>query len=136
MMDDAPLHEWPTLDEAALRDWAAQYVGWATNEMGDPADLSWRLDHDFRLEAFLAIPTDWEAYHRDEIIDGPRYDAEFADADYHTPIVVSIESGEIIIWDGWHRISCAIARGDRYIMAIVGRDSAADHPQHAARAIA
>lgn len=125
MLDDGPIHDWTTLDEAGLRVWAKQYVGWATNEMGNPADLSWSLDPAFPLDTFLPLCADWAAFHRDEIVEGPRYQTEFANADYHTPVVVSIERGKPIIWDGWHRISCAIARGDRGIMAIVGRDRSA-----------
>lgn len=87
--DDGPLHDWATLGEAGLRAWATQYVGWATNEMGKPADLSWSLDPAFPLDTFLSLCADWAVFHRDEIVEGPRYDAEFACADYHTPVVSS-----------------------------------------------
>jgi len=119
--EDGPLHVWHELDEAGLRAWAAQYVGWATNEMSDPADLSWSLERAMPLDAVRDVGTDWEAYYLDEIEEGLRYDGDFADADYHTPVVVSIEEGIPIIWDGWHRLACAIHRGDRGIMAIIGR---------------
>lgn len=118
---DGPLHVWHDLDEEGLRAWASQYVGWATSEMSDPADLGWTLDHGLRLDVFHSLQTDWDEYYRDEIEESGRYGDGFADADYHTPVVVSIEAGEPIIWDGWHRIACAIRRGDRSIMAIVGR---------------
>jgi len=119
--ESQPLHAWHELDEAGLREWASQYVGWATNEMSDPADLSWTLEHGMRLDLVMDVGTDWDAYYVDEIEEGIRYDADFADADYHTPVVVSIEDVRTIIWDGWHRLACAIRRGDRGIMAIVGR---------------
>lgn len=122
-VDDGPVHVWQELDEAGLREWASQYVGWATNEMSAPSDLAWSLEHGLRTALFRQLETDWDAYYDDEIVEGPRYDEEFADADYHTPIVVSIEHGNPIIWDGWHRLACAIHRGDRYIMAIVGREN-------------
>lgn len=121
MIEDEPLHDWHTLDEAGLRSWAAQYVGWATSEMSHPDDLSWTLDTGFPLDVFHRIQTDWEAYYLDEIADGVRYGDGFAELDYHTPVVLSVEAGEPIIWDGWHRIACAIHRGDDRIMAIVGR---------------
>lgn len=119
--EDGPLHVWHELDEAGLREWASQYVGWATNEMSDPADLYWALNHVMPLDLVRDVGTDWQAYYLDEIEEGLRYDADFADADYHTPVVVSLENGQAIIWDGWHRLACAIHRGDRGIMAIVGR---------------
>lgn len=121
MVDEEPLHDWHALDEEGLRSWAAQYVGWATNEMSHPDDLSWRLEEGFPLDVLRQMQTDWGAYYHDEIADGVRYSDGFADLDYNTPVVVSIENGETIIWDGWHRIACAIHRGDRRIMAIVGR---------------
>jgi len=122
-MDDGPLHRWDELDEAGLRAYAAQHVGWATNEMADPADLSWTLEEEFDLSTFGQIATDWGAYRQEEVVENPRYDDDFPETSYHTPVVISIEHGEPIIWDGWHRIACAIARGDRSIMAIVGRET-------------
>lgn len=119
MNDDEPLHDWASLDEDGLRTYAAQYVGWATNEMSPPENLAWTLEH-LPLDIMLSLPTDWEAYHRDEVERNPRYDRDFSDARYHTPVVLSLE-GDPIIWDGWHRISCAIVRGDRSILAVVGR---------------
>lgn len=121
MDDSEPLHDWHRLNEDGLRAWASQYVGWATTEMSAPGDLSWTLDDEMPLGPARSNGTDWAAFYRDEIEEGVRYDADFSDADYHTPVVVSIERGRIIIWDGWHRIACAIRRGDRTIMAIVGR---------------
>ena len=120
---DEPLHDWSRLSEDALRSWAAQYVGWATNEMSPPEDLAWSLEPTFPLSTFLSMPIEWASYHREEIVENPRYDPSFASADYHTPVVVSIEMGEPIIWDGWHRIACAIHRGDDRILAIAGRET-------------
>lgn len=119
---EGPLHDWKSLNEEGLRSFAGQYVGWATNEMGDPAELAWRLEVQFPLSEFLAMRTDWSEYHRDEILENPRYRG-FDDAEFHTPVVVSSEHDELIIWDGWHRIACAIARGDECIMAIFGTEA-------------
>ena len=47
MNDDGPVQDWNSLDESGLRKWAAQYVGWATNEMSDPEELAWNLEHQF-----------------------------------------------------------------------------------------
>lgn len=122
MNEEGPLHEWRELDEPGLRSWAAQYVGWCTNEMSHPDDLSWKLDEWFDLDVFQSIPTDWKAYFKDEVGDNPDYDENFERTRYQTPVVVSIEGGEVIIWDGWHRIACAIERNDRTIIAIVGME--------------
>lgn len=119
---DGPLHDWRALDEDGLRSYAAQHVGWATDEMADPTDLSWTLDDGFDLGVFERLATDWGAYRQEEVVENPRYPDGFPEKAYHSPIVVSIEHGEPIIWDGWHRIACAIARGDHAIMAIVGRE--------------
>lgn len=121
MTDHGALHDWEELDEAGLRGYASQFVGFATNEMGDPEDLSWSLERQFPLADFHSMPTDWIAYHADDVVGNPRYDEAFAGADFHTPIVLSIESDQLIIWDGWHRIACAIVRGDECITTILGR---------------
>ena len=122
-----PLHDWPSLDEQGLRKWAAQYVGWATNEMSDPDDLSWCLENQFPLQDFESLRVNWQDYYDDDVLNNPRYEKEFEDAEWHTPIVLSIEHDEIIIWDGWHRIATSIARGDECIMAIVGREISVPH---------
>lgn len=121
MNGEIPIHQWHTLSEEELRTWAAQYLGMATNEMSDPQDLSWRLETQFPLYDFQSIQTDWNDYYDDDVLGNPRYDTEFEQADWHTPIVISLEDGEIIIWDGWHRIATSIARGDECIMAIIGQ---------------
>lgn len=122
-----PLHDWPSLDEQRLREWAAQYVGWATNEMSDPDELSWRLEVQFPLSEFRTVPTDWESYYNDDVAENPRYEREFEKAEWHTPIVLSLEDDEIIIWDGWHRIATSVTRGDECILAIVGRKVSVPH---------
>lgn len=121
MNDDGPVQDWNALDEPGLRLWAAQYVGWATNEMSDPDDLAWTLEHQFPVSDFRSVPTDWGDYFKDDVRGNPRYDEGFEDAEWHTPVVISIEDDEIIIWDGWHRIATSVTRGDECIMAIVGR---------------
>lgn len=121
MNDDGPVQDWNSLDESGLRKWAAQYVGWATNEMSDPEELAWNLEHQFPVSEFRSVPTDWDDYFEDDVRGNPRYDKDFEDAEWHTPVVISIEQDEIIIWDGWHRIATCVARSDECIMAIVGR---------------
>ena len=121
LSEDEPIHQWSRLNEAELQTWAAQYVGWATNEMSDPDNLSWNLETRFPIAMFHSHSTDWHSYYLKEILENPHYDEGFATVDYHTPVVLSIEAEEVIIWDGWHRIACAIHRGDNEIMAIVGR---------------
>lgn len=121
LLDDSPLYNWAILIEDDLRQYAAQYVGWATNEMGDPEALGWRLENQFPVSEFHNVATDWEDYFRDDVVNNPRYDENFIKSEFHTPVVVSFENDELIIWDGWHRIACAVARGDECIMAIVGQ---------------
>jgi hypothetical protein len=121
MADPGPIHAWDELDEAELREYASRYVGFATNEMGDPEDLAWALEHQFPLADFRSMPTDWAEYHADDVLENPRYDEAFSKAEFHTPVVLSVEADELIIWDGWHRIACAIVRGDECITAILGR---------------
>lgn len=116
-----PIHDWPALNEEGLREWAAQYVGFATNEMSDPNDLSWRLEMQFPLQDFNSLCVNWQDYYDDDVLNNPRYEEEFEEAEWHTPIIISIEHDEIIIWDGWHRIATSVARGDECIMAIVGQ---------------
>jgi hypothetical protein len=121
VIGDIPVHQWEALTEEELRAWAAQYVGWATDEMSDPEDLSWVLEHQFPTSEFLSMTTDWNEYFEDDVRGNPRYGEDFEDADWHTPVVISIEHEEIIIWDGWHRIATSVARGDECIMTIKGR---------------
>ncbi|MFZ3481885.1 hypothetical protein [Sphingomonas sp. 3-13AW] len=120
--DDEPIQVWRELDEAGLRSWAAQYVGWATTEMSPPDLLRWTLEERQPLELFRQTSTDWEAFYQDEIVRGGGSDPSFADLEFHSPVVISIEGGGVIIWDGWHRLACAIHRGDQTIMAIVGTE--------------
>ena len=120
MSEDAALHDWSSLDEEGLRRHASQYVGWATNEMSDPGDLSWRLEMQFPLSEFRSVPTDWQDYFDDDVRGNPRYDEGFENAEWHTPAVISVEHDEIIIWDGWHRIATSMTRGDECMMVIVG----------------
>ena len=122
-MEDAPLHDWHPLDEGALRAYAATFVGWATNEMGDPADLRWTLDR-LPLDLLDAIQVDWDVWHREEVRPNPRCAWMTPDVEFHSPVVVSVEDGTIIIWDGWHRIAHAKWRGDRDVLAVVGREGA------------
>jgi hypothetical protein len=119
---DAPLHDWHSLDEAGLRDYAATHVGWATDEMADPADLHWTLEH-LPLDAMAAVHVDWEDWHRDEVAPNPRCAWMTPGIEFHSPVVVSIESGEPIIWDGWHRIAHAIHEGRGTIHAVTGRET-------------
>jgi hypothetical protein len=118
-MDQEPLFDWPSLKEEELRQYASVYVGWATNEMSDPKDLHWSLA-EFDCSKFENIDTDWDAYFKDDVLENPRYDKDFLQQEFHTPVVLSVEEGEIIIWDGWHRIACAMHRKDRTILAIIG----------------
>lgn len=121
MSDDGPVQDWNALDELGLRRWASRYVGWATNEMSDPDELAWTLEHQFPVSEFRSVHTDWDDYFEDDVRGNPRYDEDFKDAEWHTPVVISVEEDEIIIWDGWHRIATSFAREDECIMAIVGR---------------
>lgn len=115
-----PLHDWCSLSESELRSYASVYVGWATNEMSDPKDLTWTLEA-FHTSCFHAIETDWDAFFKDDVLANPQFEEGFENQDYHTPVVVSVENGSVIIWDGWHRIACSIHRGDEVILAIIGR---------------
>lgn len=124
---DGPLCDWHSLTEEELRQEAAQYVGWATNEMSDPDDLSWSLEAQFPLSEFRSIAVDWEYYFKDDVQGNPRYDKKFEEAEWHNPVIVSLENDEIIIWDGWHRITTSIARGDECIMAVTGRQKEVSH---------
>lgn len=126
-MTDKPVHEWAGLDEDGLRQWATQYVGWATNEMSDPDHLAWHLEEQFPLSEFRSIQTDWRDYFEDDVRGNPRYSPDFEDATWHTPIVISLEDDEIIIWDGWHRIATSMVREDECIMAIVGSQKSVPH---------
>lgn len=119
--DDIPLRDWNELDQRGLREWAAQYQGWATTDMSDAEELRWTLVHQFPVSEFRSMSTDWAEYHADDVSGNPRYGDDFGKADWHTPIVISIEDDNVIIWDGWHRIATSIVRGDECIMAIVGR---------------
>ena len=121
MNADGPMHDWITLDEAGLRAWAAQYVGWATSEMSDPDDLAWTLERQFPVSEFASVHADWQDYFDDDVRGNPRYDEGFENAEWHTPVIISVEDDEIIIWDGWHRIATSVARGDECMTAIVGR---------------
>ena len=121
--DLGPLHDWPSLDQAGLRAYADTFVGMATNEMADPGDLDWTLEQ-APLDLFDALAVEWDVWHREEVVPNPTCGWMTGDVTFHTPIVISIESGEPIIWDGWHRIAHAKARGDRTIHAIIGRDGA------------
>jgi len=118
-MDFESIYDWPTLSEHGLRSYAAQYVGWATNEMSDPDDLKWTFTGIYPLTK-IALERDWETYWEEEILLNPRYDQDFINSKWHTPVVISIEEGETIIWDGWHRLASSIHRGDKTIIAIVG----------------
>jgi hypothetical protein len=111
---------WWRASEVELREFATQFVGWATNEMGDPAGLHWTVEN-LDLDVFNNYANDWEWYFADERIQD-RYGKAFINKPFHTPIVVSFENDELIIWDGYHRIATAIHRGDDTIMAVVGRD--------------
>lgn len=121
MTDHGPVRRWESPTEEELRAWAAQYVGWATDEMSNPEDLSWTLERQFPVSEFRYVPTDWTGYFDDDVRGNPRYEKEFEVSEWHTPVVISIEDDEIIIWDGWHRIATSIARGDECIMTITGR---------------
>ena len=121
MMVDSPLCDWQALNEDELRHQAAQYFGWASNEMSDPDGLSWRLEMQFPLSEFASVPTDWQDYFDDDVRGNPRYDEEFESAEWHDPAVISIENDEIIIWDGWHRIATSMTRGDECMMVLIGK---------------
>lgn len=123
-MDAHPAHLWASMDENDLRHYAATYVGSATDEMSDPANLKWTLEQ-FPTSSFQSVQTDWQQYYRDEVVRNPLYPVSFSLSPFHNPIVISIENDEIIIWDGWHRIACAVTRKDKHIMAVVGRPKAA-----------
>ena len=130
MIYEEPLHDWKTLDEEGLRKWAAQYVGWATNEMSDPDDLTWEYTEQFPMRDFTSLCVYWEDFYREEVLENPRYDHEFEKGQWHTPVVISIEMDEIIIWDGWHRIATSFHRKDEVIMAIIGRPKRTTHEQN------
>lgn len=119
MMPDIKTN-WDDQTEEELRAWASQYVGWATNEMADPDDLAWRIERQFPLSDFQSMQIDWHDYYKDDVLQNPRYDEEFIEADWDNPIVLSLENDKIILWDGYHRIATSIARGDECIMALVG----------------
>lgn len=121
MIENGPLHDWQSLGEDDLRKWAAQYAGWATNEMSDPDDLSWSFTDQFPVCDLRSIQMHWNDYFKDDVRGNPKYDHAFEQAEWHTPIVISLENDEIIIWDGYHRIATSITRDDECIMAIVGR---------------
>lgn len=117
--DHGPRCDWQNATEEELKEQAAQYVGFATNEMSDPDDLSWRLENQFPLTDFQFI-CDWQNYYDGEVLENPRYEEEFSEDEWYNPIIISIEEDGIIIWDGWHRLATSIARGDECIMAVVG----------------
>lgn len=116
------LPNWEEMSEDLLKEWARQYLGWATNEMSDPDELEWTLERQFPLSDFKKIHTDWDSYYKDDVLLNPRYDSNFASETWHTPVVISLENDGIIIWDGWHRIATSIARGNKCIRAITGRE--------------
>lgn len=118
--DDGPIRDWAGMSEHDLRDYAATHVGRATNEMGDPAELDWTLEM-LDLDVLDALCVDWPEWHRQEVTPNPHCAWMHEGVVFHSPIVISIEMGEPIIWDGWHRIAHAKSRGDRGILAVVGR---------------
>lgn len=122
LRDEGPLHDWRSLDEDQLRSYAATYVGWATSEMADPSDLRRTLE-DVPLDLFEAVHVDWDEWYRDEVVPNPRCAWMTGDTGFHSPVVISVEGAEPIIWDGWHRIAYAIAAGRGTISAVVGREA-------------
>lgn len=118
--------DWWLMSEDELREYAAQFVGYATDEMGDPDDLTFKFESQFPLIEFRGFAINWEEYFQDDVLRNSKYDRAFIEDSFHTPIVVSIEHGELFIWDGWHRIATAIHRGDEVVAAIVGRPKKQD----------
>ena len=116
------LMKWHRASEKTLGKYAASFVGWATNEMGDPEDLSFTFTEQFplsELEHYLQGHS-WEEYYESDVASQEIY-AGLIDEDFKNPIVVSYEDDQLILWDGYHRVATAFYRGDDYIAAIVGR---------------
>jgi hypothetical protein len=81
-------------DEADL--WLqAEIDGWR-RDRGEPSHWEMFLNAD-----------DFQAY-LDEHCDGP-------------PVISIDENGTIQIWDGWHRVACALVRGEKTMTICVGR---------------
>ncbi len=112
---------WGKMTPEDLREFAAEYVGFATNEMSPAEELDFTLTEQFPVSMFLDMPENWQDFFDTEVRENSAYDEEFEESDYDTPIIISLENDTIIIWDGWHRISCSVVRGDECMTAIVGR---------------
>lgn len=115
---------WHSMSEEQLRAYADNFVGMATDEMGDPDDLSWSLEW-VSLDELdgVSLWCSWEDYYKDDVKGNSRYpEFQEGDAPFHTPIVMSFENDEAILWDGYHRVATACHRGDDTIWAIVGRE--------------
>lgn len=118
------------------REYARGFFGNCDDGTVDPDTAIWdeetfpveQLRH-LHEEADLWLKAEIDGWHRDygdtchweEFLKAEDFQAHL-DARCDGPPVISIdENGVIQIWDGWHRIACALVRGEKTMTICVGR---------------
>lgn len=88
-----------------------------TGDTGDVGDVeSWLKAELFYYEADCGYPAHWKDFLEAEDFQ------HYLDTHTDAPPVISIDhDGTIQIWDGWHRIACALVRGVETMPICVGR---------------
>jgi len=119
------------------RKWAAYHFGACDDGSIAPDEAVWNLEtvpiellsplYPEGAKHFIdaEIENRREEYGRDphycDFLSAPDFEQYLAD-NCEGPCVMSVDNdGVIQIWDGWHRIACAIVRGEPAIGVLVGR---------------
>lgn len=119
--------EWLDADHARLLAEVRLHHGACDDGDLDPEDLVWSLVVDLPVSILTPLVSDWRTWFEDELA---MFDEEHPDraAAYRSlmheplddPVVVTIETGRVQIWDGWHRTATRILAPVGTIPAIVG----------------
>ncbi len=126
-----------TADQIKHRTWAQYFFGACDDGSVRPEDASWNLEKvpiallaplfdggtkatlDAEIESWIeeyGTQPHWLAFLQAD--DFNRVLANNSDF----PVIISIDTNENIqVWDGWHRIACAVVRNEPAITILVGR---------------
>lgn len=126
-----------TAEQIQHREWARYYFGACDDGSVKPEDAIWNME-DMPIETLAKLYEEGAAVfleaeineRREEYGHDPHW-CEFLKAeDFESylethcdfPCVISIDENQVIqVWDGWHRIACAIVRGEATMKLLVGR---------------